>query len=263
MQTNTSKNTKNGNRGHTFTRTTPRSQAGIHALDFGEFKQCPPLERTNEIKTFEAHDAKRECQKTAGAYRMWSELRSRNERIDTSARFNVCLHTKHSLTSSSNTKKGKSAQIVTATQAKRLEMKWRLSREESLVNLYKRQGAVFTAQASSNVTITADSYRLDLKERAFPKGNYITVELHTTLGTILVHNAERRQPQRSVALGTGVSSRLATSTPKSSDRRTGPREEYCTGTSTGWRNENGEVAATSYRPVRSTMALMKMVSSRM
>lgn len=54
--------------------------------------------------------------------------------------------------------------MVTATQAKRLEMKWRLSREESLVNLYKRQGTVFTAQASSYVTITADSYHVALKE---------------------------------------------------------------------------------------------------
>lgn len=108
----------------------------------------------------------------------------------------ICLRTKHSLTSSLNTKKGNGTQLATATQAKRLEMKWRPSREESLLNLYKRQNAVFTAQASSYVTITADSYRLVLKERAFPKGNYITVELHTTLGTILVHNAERHQSQR-------------------------------------------------------------------
>lgn len=47
-------------------------------------------------------------------------------------------------------------EIVTATQAKRLIMKWHLSCEESvLLNLYKRQGAVFMAQASSYVTIRA------------------------------------------------------------------------------------------------------------
>lgn len=82
-------------------------------------------------------------------------------------------------------------------------MKWHLSCEESLLlNLYKRQGAVFMAQASSYVTITADSYRLTQTERAFPKGDYITVKLHTTLGTILVHNAEWYPSQSSIALGT-------------------------------------------------------------
>lgn len=162
---------------------------------------------------------------------MWSELRPRNVRIDDiRQRDSTSGYARHIvLRVAANTKKGNSTQMVTATQAKRLEMKWRLSREESLVNLYKRQGTVFTAQASSYVTITADSYHVALKEWAFPKGNYITVELHTTLGTIMVHNAERCQSQRSVALVPGVSSGLTTSTSKSSDRRTRPRERVLHG----------------------------------
>lgn len=39
----------------------------FHALDFREFKQCPPLTRENQrnkgFEKFEAHNAKRECRK--------------------------------------------------------------------------------------------------------------------------------------------------------------------------------------------------------
>ncbi len=98
----------------------------------------------------------------------------------------------------------KSTQIVSATQAKRLEMKWRLSCGESLLNLYKRQGATSMAQASSYVTITADSYPTT-REWEVPKGQLYYSRTAQTLGTILVHNAERCHTQCSIALGTVVS----------------------------------------------------------
>lgn len=86
-------------------------------------------------------------------------------------------------------RKGKSTQIGSATQVQYLEIKWCLSCGESLLNLYKRQGATSMAQASSYVTITADSDPTT-REWEVPKGQLFYSKTAQTLGTILVHNAE-------------------------------------------------------------------------
>lgn len=138
-------------------------------------------------------------------------------------------------------RKGKSTQIVSTTQAQRLEIKWRLSCGESLLNLYKRQGATSMAQASSYVTITADSYPTT-REWEVPKGQLYYSRTARTLGTILVHNAEWRHAQCSIAPGTVVSLGSAKHGKELRLREHASGKKYCMGTTTGWRKEYGGAA---------------------
>lgn len=163
-----------------------------------KFKQCPPLQKANENEKHSRHtmlkgNVRRPSMRMKQVTQAVAKWTHRHHSL---VWLRVRLRTKHSLTSSSNTKesKKKSTQIVSATQAKRLEMKWRLSCEESLLNLYKRQGATSMAQASSYVTITADSYPTT-REWEVPKGQLYYSRTAQTLGTILVHNAERCHTQ--------------------------------------------------------------------
>lgn len=247
MQTNTSKNTENGNEGqktdHTFTHTQTPQVIESQILHF-KFKQCPPLQKANENEKHSRHTMLK-----GNVRRPSMRMKQVNQAVAKWTHqqhllmwLRVRLRTKHSLMSSSNTKESKKkypnsecdTSQALGNEMTSVEKVFSISIKGKVPHLWHRQ--VVTLQSQLTAIPLRESER-------FPKGNYITVELHKLWERFWYIMQSGVTP--SAVLHWVPSSLWAhASMAKSSDRGNRPHgKKYCAGTTTGWKEEHGGAAA--------------------